>query len=60
MSEHEAYDVGGIALRCSCGDWSALYRNSLGRPAHELHREHVEKTAAASPGDGPLARPPGQ
>lgn len=43
-SEHQPVtDESGLALRCSCGSWAMLYRNSLGQDADTEHANHVTR-----------------
>lgn len=45
IDEHLPED-NGLALRCSCGSWSMLYRNSFGVNAYDEHANHVAKADA--------------
>ena len=46
-TRHEATeDPSGLALRCSCGQWSMLFRNSLGLHAPYEHAQHATRSFA--------------
>jgi transcriptional regulator with XRE-family HTH domain len=44
---HDVTDV-GLALQCSCGQWSMLHRNSFGLDAYDEHARHVVRRQAVA------------
>lgn len=52
-------DPDGLALRCPCGDWAMLFRNSLGQSAPLAHGRHVVRVMLDALADAGLLLPPG-
>lgn len=51
---HDAEDK-GLAIWCSCGQWSMLHFNSFGLDAYEAHAQHVAKARTLAAAEATVA-----
>lgn len=50
-TDHAPEYVDGLALRCSCGDWSTLLNSTIVRDAKWAHARHVEAASLTADRD---------